>query len=114
MYDTRAADTSVVKKDTALSQYAPSGLILTMMSQPSRAVMGSIGIPVLLLLGEQDYIFPSAYAEDELALFTAAGDKTMTVVGRAGHSLFLHRNAAETHQAVVDWLRQRREALPAC
>ncbi|MDQ3945897.1 MAG: alpha/beta hydrolase [Actinomycetota bacterium] len=114
MYDIRAADVAVVNKDTALSQFAPSGLVLTMMSQPSRAVAGSIGIPLLLLLGEQDYMFPSAHAQDELALFTSAGDKTMTVVAGAGHSLFLHRNAPETHQALVDWLRQRPEALPAC
>lgn len=114
MYDTRAADAAVVRKDTALSQFAPSGLILTMMSQPSRAVVGSIAIPVLLLLGEQDYMFPSARAQDELALFTSAGDRTMTVVGGAGHSLFLHRSAPETHQRLMDWLRQRPEALPGC
>ncbi len=114
MYDTRLADTTVVKKDTALSQNSPSGLILTMMSQPSRAVMGSIGVPVLLLLGEQDYIFPAAHAQDELALFAGAADKTMTVVGRAGHSLFLHTNAPDSHRAVLDWLRQRPDALPAC
>jgi pimeloyl-ACP methyl ester carboxylesterase len=114
MYDTRAADPSVVKKDTALSQHSPSGLILTMMSQPSRAMMAGIEIPVLLLLGENDYMFPSSHAETEFGLFSGAADKTMTVVGRAGHSLFLHHSAPESHQAVVDWLRQRSEAMPAC
>lgn len=114
MYDTRAADPSVVKKDTALSQHSPSGLILTMMSQPARAVMAAIEIPVLLLLGENDYMFPSSHAETELGLFAGAADKTMTVVERAGHSLFLHRNASETHRGLVDWLRQRSEALPSC
>ncbi|MGH8974679.1 MAG: alpha/beta hydrolase [Acidimicrobiia bacterium] len=114
MYDTRAADPAVVRKDTAYSQFAPSGLVLTMMSQPSRAVMGTLELPVLLLLGEQDYMFPSAHAQDELALFAGAADRTMTVVPRAGHSLFLHHSASESHQAVVDWLRQRPEAVPAC
>ncbi|MGH9036812.1 MAG: alpha/beta hydrolase [Acidimicrobiia bacterium] len=114
MYNTPAAEPSVMKKDTALSQHSPSGLILTMMSQPARAVMAAIEIPVLLLLGENDYMFPSSHADAELGLFAGAADRTMRIVERAGHSLFLHRNASETHQGLVDWLRQRPEALPAC
>ena len=114
LYNLRAADPEVVRKDTALSQFAPSGLILTMMSQPSRAVMGTIDIPVLLMLGGQDYMFPGAHAREELGLFTGAADRTLTVMEDAGHSVFLHRSGPDSNRVLLDWLRQRPDAVPAC
>jgi len=114
MYNTDAADSEVVKTDTALSQRTPSGLLLSFMSQPSRALVGSIGIPVLVVLAERDFLFPAAHAEDEMSLFFGTGDKSLSIVPRAGHSFLLHRNAPVAQATVEDWLRRRPEAIPAC
>ncbi|MDI1436920.1 alpha/beta hydrolase [Polyangium sorediatum] len=116
MYNLAAADPAVVALDTAMAELTPSGEILTISSQPSRLVMPLITAPVLLVLAEQDILFPPSLlgvpvGELELALFTLSSDKALHVVPGAGHSFMLHTNAPETNAVIVDWLSER---VPAC
>jgi len=109
MYDQTWADPAVVSEDTSLANLTPSGEILTISSQPSRTAIPLIHVPVLLIMAEHDVLFPPAPLE--LALFTAALDKTSYVVPRAGHSFMLHPNAPQTQQVVGAWLSAR---FPSC
>jgi pimeloyl-ACP methyl ester carboxylesterase len=92
----------------------PSGEILSISNQPSRWVVPSIRVPLLLVLAEKDYIFPADDAAIELALFTGAADKTLRVVRGAAHSFMLEPSAPETNAFLVGWLRRHPAAVPPC
>lgn len=104
----------VLAKVDELTTLTPSGLVLSIGNQPSRDVMASIRVPLLLLLTEKDYIFPVERADQEMALFAGASDKTLHVVPKAGHSFQIEPNAPETNAVIVNWLRQRAAVLPSC
>ena len=107
-------DPDVLAKVDDLTTLTPSGLILTIGPFPSRAVMGSIKVPLLLMVSEKDAIFPVDKAHQDLDLFVAATDKTLHVVPKAGHTFHLEPNAPDTMAALVSWLAARPAALPAC
>jgi pimeloyl-ACP methyl ester carboxylesterase len=116
MYNLAVADPAVVALDTSMAELTPSGEILSIIPQPSRLVLGTITAPVLLVLAEQDQLFPPVVlgvpvGPLELALFVASADKTLHVVPRAGHSFMLHPNAPQTNAAMLQWLSAR---VPAC
>lgn len=92
----------------------PSGQILSISNQPSRWVLPSIRVPIILVLAENDYIFPVERGEQEMTLFAGTADKTLHVVPDAGHSFFLEPSAVQTNALLVDWLRQHAAALPPC
>jgi pimeloyl-ACP methyl ester carboxylesterase len=97
-----------------LSSLTPSDIVLSIGNQPSRNVMASIRVPLLLVLSEKDTISPVEQAANEMALFASATDKTLHVVPQAGHTFQLEPNAPETNAAIVKWLRQHGADLPAC
>jgi len=111
MYDLTWADPAVVARDTQLAQLTPSGEILTISSQPSRAAQPLIHVPVLLIMAEHDVLFPPTPLE--LPLFLLALDKTSWVVPQSGHSFMLHPNAPVSQQVVGDWLAARYARCPA-
>ncbi len=111
MYNLDFADPEVVALDNQLANLTPSGEILTISEQPSRSVLDRITVPVLLVLAENDVLFPVANGADELALFSGAADKHVEVVPGAGHVLSLHPNAPATNDVIADWLEAR---IAAC
>jgi pimeloyl-ACP methyl ester carboxylesterase len=111
MYNLDVADPAVVAQDDALANLTPSGEIGSISEQPSRSVMGNIKVPVLLVLGEKDALFPSSAAQEELGLFSGSTDKQVYVVPDSGHVIALHPNAPQTNQVIGDWLAAR---VPAC
>lgn len=113
-YNLSMADRDVVARDNELANLAPSGEIYTLSGQPSRWVIGDIRVPVLLVLAENDSVFPVEDGPKELALFTGSTDKTLLVVPEAGHTFMLHPNAPAFHDALADWLDARQQAMPNC
>jgi pimeloyl-ACP methyl ester carboxylesterase len=111
MYEADAADPAVIALDTQLANLTPSGEILTIGAQPSRASLPLIRVPVLLLQAEHDKLFPPAPLE--AALFLGSSDRTTHVVLGAGHSFMLHRSAEATQQVVLDWLAARYPSCPS-
>ena len=104
----------ILAKVDELTTLTPSGIVLSIGSQPARTVMGSIRVPVRLVLGEKDTLFPLEHAAKEMALFSGTSDKTLQVVPLAGHSFQLEPNAPETLAGIVEWLRQHSASLPSC
>lgn len=116
MFNLAFADPAIVAADTQRANLTPSGEILTIGNQPSRAAVPLITAPVLLVLAENDALFPPemlgvSYAQAELALFAGSLDKSLYVVPRSGHTFLLHPNAPATQQVVTDWLAAR---YPVC
>jgi pimeloyl-ACP methyl ester carboxylesterase len=69
---------------------------------------------VLLVLAENDGVFPVEDGSKELALFTGSDDKSLHVIPEAGHTFMLHPNAPDFHDALADWLDARQQAMPKC
>jgi pimeloyl-ACP methyl ester carboxylesterase len=111
MYEAQQADPAVIALDTQLANLTPSGEILSIGGQPSRASLPLIRVPVLLLQAEHDRLFPPTPLE--AALFTGSSDRTTLVVPCAGHSFMLHRNAEATQQVILDWLAPRFSSCPS-
>jgi pimeloyl-ACP methyl ester carboxylesterase len=114
MYNLANADSDVVSLDNSLANLTPSGEVLSIGSQPSRWVMGTIQIPVLLVLGDKDTLFPARYGANEMKLFTTTPDKTLLVAPNDGHLFMLQRNAPVTNSAIAGWLDAHNSALPKC
>lgn len=98
MYNLAVADPAILSLDTSKANLTPAGEILSIGDQPSRAVLGAITVPVLLLLAQNDDLFPPSvagvdYGALELALFAGAADRTLRVVPDDGHMFMRHPNA---------------------
>ena len=111
---TGLAEQAVIDLDNAMANLTPSGEILTISFQPSRFVLPLIDIPVLVVLAENDVLFPGGFGQAELLHFARASDKTLAVVPGAGHTFMLHTNAPVTNDAIADWLDARTAAHPRC
>jgi pimeloyl-ACP methyl ester carboxylesterase len=107
------ADPAVIAEDTRLANLTPSGEIWSIGPQPSRTVIGSITVPLLMVLGSNDVLFPASGADQEMSLFAAAADRALRVVN-GGHVLTLHRNAPETTAIVASWLENHEFQMPRC
>lgn len=62
-------------------------------SQTNLANLGSIDVPVLLIVGAQDKLFPPPGVESQVPLFTGSDDVEFTTVPAAGHAISLERTA---------------------
>lgn len=108
------ADPEVMAIDQRLANPTPSGQIQDVLSMSSGDAIATIDVPVLLVLAERDEIVPFSEAETEPARYRAASDFTTVVVPKAGHTFFLHRNAPEAFELMLNWLRARPGIAPPC
>jgi len=116
MYDLTndRADPSVVAYDTAHANLTPSGEVFSIGSQPSRFLLASIKMPVLLVLAENDALFPASFGAQELTWFAPTTDVSLLVAPQAGHVFMLQRNASATNSKIADWLDAHAATMPAC
>jgi len=114
MYNLANADSDVVSLDNAKANLTPSGEVFSIGPQPSRWVIGTIRMPVLLVLADKDTLFPARFGQNEMALFALATDKTLIVAPNDGHAFMLQRNAQVTDSAIADWLDGHNAELPKC
>jgi pimeloyl-ACP methyl ester carboxylesterase len=78
------------------------GTILT-----DRARAGDIRVPVLLLFGQHDLLFPPSQAAQEAGLFADSHDVTLVEVPDTGHLIPLERTAPASRAKVSAWLAAR-------
>jgi pimeloyl-ACP methyl ester carboxylesterase len=117
---TGSFDPAVPPIDNSMANLTPSGEILSIGTppQPSRLLTALIKVPVLLVLGDKDSLFPPANnpvpginnVQLELAQFTGTHDKSALIAQDAGHLFFLEKSAPQTLAAELAWLEKR---LPA-
>lgn len=71
------------------------------------AFAGSVRVPVLVVVGEHDYLYagsdPAAFGPDQKRAFGAAPRVDAVLVEDAAHDLALHRNAARTNDLINRW-----------
>ena len=74
----------------------------------NRASLGELTIPILLVYGRQDALFPQPDAGDQQkALFTGSSDVTEVQMDGAGQALALERTAPAYRRTMSDWLSAR-------
>ena len=113
-YHPGSAVPAVVAAETASANLTPSGEVTSVVSRPSALVMSAITIPVLLVLAENDRLFPASQGAFEATLFGPPDVPRIVTVPNAGHLLFLHPDGPNAVSAIIDWLRSHPAEIPAC
>jgi pimeloyl-ACP methyl ester carboxylesterase len=79
----------------------PSGIFFDSQEVPN------IKVPVLLVFGENDAIFPPPALDRQKGMYTGSKDVTGISVPDTGHALTLEKSAPSTRDTVSSWLCQR-------
>ena len=114
MYNLANADPKVVAWDNAHANLTPSGEIFSMGPQFSRFLLATITIPVLVVLGDKDSLFPGAQGPNEMMWFAGTSDKTLIRASNDGHAFMLQRDAPVMNAKIADWLDAHQAQLPRC
>jgi pimeloyl-ACP methyl ester carboxylesterase len=67
-----------------------------------------VDVPVLVVLGANDFFWDTTKFADERSHFPLAGDVTVLVLPKTGHAVFHHLNHASVEGAIGRWLTERR------
>lgn len=113
-YQAEEADPTVMAEDARLENPTPSGEVLSILTFPSRAVIGRIDVPVLLVFAQNDRVVPVSEAATEPARYSGSPRVTTSVIPDAGHTFPLHRNRRVAYDALAGWLATLGDAAPPC
>lgn len=113
-YQQDLADPSVMAEDSSLENATPSGEIQTILTFPSRAVIGTINVPVLLVFAQNDKIVPVSESQTEPARYSGAPSVSVMVIPKAGHTFPLHQNRQVSYRHLVEWLASQPLIAPRC
>jgi pimeloyl-ACP methyl ester carboxylesterase len=114
MYNLANADPKVVAWDTAHANLTPSGEIFSLGPQFSRFFLPTITIPVLVVLGDKDSLFPGAQGPNEMLWFAGTSDKTLIRAPNDGHAFMLQKDAPVMDAKIANWLDAHQTQLPRC
>ena len=114
MYNLANADPRVVAWDNAHANLTPSAEIFSMGPQPSRFLLPLITIPVLVVLGDKDALFPGAQGPNEMLWFAGTSDKTLIRLPNDGHAFMLQKDAPAANAAIARWLAAHPSQMPPC
>ena len=106
--DTHAERPEIVESMRAMmarqSTAAITGALQALRDRPdSRETLGTITVPTLVLVGEDDVLTPPSEAEAMMALLPPAAHAQLELIAGAGHVSCMERPAAVTH-ALADFL----------
>jgi pimeloyl-ACP methyl ester carboxylesterase len=73
----------------------------------SNALLSRVTVPVLLVCGNQDAIFPPPACEDQAAHYTGTSDFTAKFLDGIGHALTLEKKAPLFRDVIAAWLAAR-------
>lgn len=114
MYNLANADPKVVAWDNAHANLTPSGEIWSMSPQLTRFLLPTINIPVLVVLGDKDTLFPGAEGPNEMLWFAGTSDKTLLRAPNDGHAFMLQKDAPVMNTKIANWLDAHQGQLPRC
>jgi len=100
------ADPRVVAAVTAMRNPEPCGDDASLLAAIATDVreVPSITVPVLLLIGDHDAVFPPPALESQRHLFAGSHDVKTVSIPDTGHAVTVERSAGITRDAVVSWL----------
>lgn len=73
-------------------------------AQTNVRFIGEIGVPVLVIIGREDALFPPPAGPTQASLFTGTDDVTLVQLSPSGHSVTTEQPRAEFSEAISDWL----------
>jgi pimeloyl-ACP methyl ester carboxylesterase len=100
------ADPKVVAAVTAIRNPEPCGDDTSLLAAIATDVreVPTIPVPALLLIGENDAVFPPPALESQRRLFAGSHDVTAVTIPDTGHAVTVERSAGVTRDAVISWL----------
>ena len=100
------ADPRVVAAVTAMRNPEPCGDDASLLAAIATSVreVPSITVPVLLVIGDHDAVFPPPALESQRHLFAGSHDVTTVSIPDTGHAVTVERSVGVTRDAVVSWL----------
>jgi len=103
------ADPAIVRAGSGAVERDPcgEGTSLLQTLAVDRLRLGTITVPVLLLIGDHDVFFPPPDGEQEAALFSGSRDVTYHLLPTTGHYLQGERTASLARMIASAWLRAR-------
>src|SRR5256885_15381973 len=103
------ASPTVVQAVAAARNRDPCGDTLSIPNAIAADNVGlrTIAVPLLLLAGRNDALFPPAGVDQQKGMFTGSGDVTEVLMDKTGHAITLERTAAAVRDAIAAWLSKR-------
>jgi pimeloyl-ACP methyl ester carboxylesterase len=100
------ADPAVVTAVTAMRNPEPCGDDASLIAAIATDVreVPTITVPVLIVLGDHDAVFPPPAQESQRRLFRGSNDVTTETIPDTGHALTVERSIGATREAFVSWL----------
>ena len=68
------------------------------------AYVGTITVPVVLIFGAADAVFPPPSEDVQRAQYSGSDDVTKVLIDHTGHALYLEHNAGAVRGYLADWL----------
>lgn len=105
----RDADPAVVEAQLAARHRDPCGDVSSLIPAlaTNRSRVAEIGVPVLLLYGQDDATLAPGAGERQARLYTGSGDVSSAFFENAGHALVLERVAPQVRATVSRFLTER-------
>jgi pimeloyl-ACP methyl ester carboxylesterase len=102
------ADARVVGAVTSGRERDPCGDLdsLPAAITADHANLGTITVPIVLIFGAGDAVFPPPSEDAQRAQYTGSHDVTAVLIDRTGHALYLEHNAAAVRGYLANWLRE--------
>lgn len=99
----------VLRAAGGLRRRSPCGDILSNvpMTLQEPELAGRVDVPVLVMIGDRDALFPPPAGPRQLSLFKASPDRSLITIPRTGHTIFLERQAPRVQRELSDWLARR-------
>lgn len=66
-----------------------------------------IDVPVLVVTGRDDALFPPPGGPEQVGLYTGTDDVSLSTIPNASHAITLERSAPDFRAAVRQWLEAR-------
>lgn len=107
-FNSENADPAVVSSAVALRNRGPCGDIGSVAPAiaADQASLSEVRVPVLLVYGEKDAVFPPEGASQQQTMFSGSEDVTTRVIPNSGHAFTLERSRGEFTTIVRDWLER--------
>ncbi len=111
-YFSPATDPNVIEFDnTELNSPIARGQFLDLLNaqfvDPTQTHSTAVDVPVLVQVGQQDFLMGFAPLAGEVSSYPASPDLTLQSIEQAGHSLTTHLSYREGYRKVHQWIRAR-------
>jgi pimeloyl-ACP methyl ester carboxylesterase len=102
------ADPKVVQVATALRMRDPCGDYSSYLQAlvTDQLTLKTVTVPVLLVSGANDAVFPPPAGERQKAMFSGSANVSLVTIPDTGHALALERSAPQFRAAVAGWLQR--------